>query len=168
MAGFSVKVDDAAMKRQMADLAAGMANLTPAMKAFGEFMIMRTEERFSGEHDPEGRKWAPLSAVTYARTWGKKRKFTRKGAIAQPFRKFILGKKILTTSHRMRRSVTYTAGQDSMRLGSNVIYYRIHQLGGMAGKGHKVRIPARPSLGFNNADIMEAIAGIKDQLRLGK
>jgi len=37
-------------------------------------------------------------------------------------------------------------------IGSNVIYSRIHQLGGMAGRGHKVKIPARPFLLVQDQD----------------
>lgn len=32
------------------------------------------------------------------------------------------------------------------RVGTNVKYARIHEFGGMAGRGHKTRIPARPYL----------------------
>jgi phage gpG-like protein len=31
-----------------------------------------------------------------------------------------------------------------MTIGSDVVYARIHELGGMAGRGHKTRIPRRP------------------------
>jgi phage gpG-like protein len=40
-----------------------------------------------------------------------------------------------------------------LRVGSNVIYARIHQLGGRAGRGHKSLIPARPFLVVQDEDM---------------
>ena len=55
---------------------------------------------------------------------------------------------ILTDYGHLRRTLIYEAFPDgSVIFGSNVIYSRIHQEGGEAGRGHASKIPARPFLG---------------------
>ncbi|MBW2560793.1 MAG: phage virion morphogenesis protein, partial [Deltaproteobacteria bacterium] len=82
--------------------------LTPVFKAFGEYMLMQTECRFSGEHDPAGRPWTKLSA----------RRLAEKK-----------GPKILTERSRLRKSIVYKAGTHTLRIGTNVVYAAVHQLG---------------------------------------
>jgi len=113
MAGFSIRLDNAVMKQQLQGIYNRGQDLTPAMKSFGEYMRGKTEERFSSERDPDGNPWKPS-------------KTARKE-----------GRKVLTKTHRLRRSVTYVAGRSSLALGTGVVYGRIHQLGGT------VRHPAR-------------------------
>jgi phage virion morphogenesis protein len=45
-----------------------------------------------------------------------------------------------------------------------VVYARIHQLGGKAGRGHAVTLPARPYIGISEDDIKEARAIIRDHM----
>ena len=61
------------------------------------------------------------------------------------------GKILLDTGH-LRGSITYKASRTGVRVGTNVVYGRIHQLGGKAGRGKKVKIPARPYLVVHDAD----------------
>lgn len=175
MAGFSVKIDAARLRKRLAGIKSRGEHLTPVMRSFGEYMRRRTDERFSGERDPEGVSW-PESKTA------KKE-----------------GRKVLTKKHRLRRSVTYLAGPASLALGTNVVYGRIHQQGGtilMPGRAqvlhfrkfrrgrnkgrtlfsktrkaqfgmkvqvgdYRITIPPRPYLGFNDADIAEAVTAIK-------
>ena len=167
MAGVSVRIDAAQMRSRLKAFTGRVQNIEPAARSFGERMLRITDERFSGEHDPEGRPWVPLSPLTLAGSY-KKQTFTRKGRITKGYSKFLGGRKILTASHRLRRSITYTAGHRSLALGTNVVYGRIHQLGGMAGRGRKVRIPARPFLGFNQQDVQAFIDEIKNHLEAGR
>ena len=53
-------------------------------------------------------------------------------------------------------------GAKTVKLGSNVEYARIHQKGGMAGRGRKVKIPARPYLGVSKEDWKEIEDTISD------
>lgn len=154
MSGFSVRVriDDSSMRRRISRFARATGDMTPALKAFGVYMEGRTEERFSGEHDPEGKRWQDWSKATK-----KSDPTTSHGR-----------RKILTKSHRLRRSVTAHPGRTSVVLGTNAIYGRIHQLGGRAGRGHRVIIPARPYAGFNADDVAEFIATLKDHLELSR
>lgn len=178
MAGFSITIDDTQLRRRLTGITGRGQNLAPAMRSFGEYMRARTEERFSAERGPDGVPW-PASKTA------KKQ-----------------GRKVLTHTHRLRRSITYKAGHTSLALGTNVVYGRIHQQGGtilipgraqvlhfrkfksgrnkgrtlfskaskaqvgmkVQARGHPVMIPARPYLGFNEADMAEAVATIKAYL----
>jgi phage virion morphogenesis protein len=58
------------------------------------------------------------------------------------------GKKMLDLGGQLRRSMNFNAFPDgSVIFGSNMIYARIHQEGGQAGRGKKSLIPARPYMG---------------------
>ncbi len=59
----------------------------------------------------------------------------------------LLGKGIL------RGSMTPQVGLSYFSIGTNLIYARIHQFGGMAGRNHAAKIPARPYLLFQVEDI---------------
>lgn len=107
-------------------------NSTQALMAsVGEALVSGTVKRFENEEDPAGKQW-PAS----------------KRAAAE-------GGKTLTKTARLRGSIDYAATSDKVMVGSNVAYARIHQMGGKAGKGHKVSLPARPFLGVSVEDMEE-------------
>jgi phage virion morphogenesis protein len=55
---------------------------------------------------------------------------------------------ILQDGGQLKRSLIYEAFPDgSVIFGSNMVYARIHQQGGSAGRGHRSLIPARPYMG---------------------
>ena len=139
----SVKIKDDEARSLFAQLERRGANTRIAMASIGEYMLRRTDERFSAEKDPEGNPWQPLSEETL-----KKKKHT----------------KILTESSNLRSRIVYKADVDSVALGTNVIYGAIHQLGGKAGRGRKVTIPARPYLGVNDEDLREFVEILADHL----
>ena len=56
------------------------------------------------------------------------------------------GLAILLDTGTLRNSILASPHRDSVTLGSVLEYAAIHQFGGMAGRGKKVRIPARPFL----------------------
>jgi phage virion morphogenesis protein len=68
--------------------------------------------------------------------------------------------RILHMEHRLRRSVTkrgsryqiLTAGGTTLHFGSSLIYAAIHQYGGVSGRGHHSRIPARPYIRVTEKD----------------
>ena len=53
---------------------------------------------------------------------------------------------------QLRDSIEKRATNDEVMVGSNVAYARIHQMGGMAGRGKSVELPARPFLGVSEQD----------------
>lgn len=126
-------------------LAAQRRNL---LNAVGETLVSGTLERFENEEDPEGKKWEPSG-----RAWEQGLK-SRRGRMG----------KTLQDSGRLRSSIDYAVTQDGVLVGSNVEYARIHQMGGKAGRGRKVTIPARPYLGISKEDREEVEALITDYM----
>ncbi|MDZ7831632.1 MAG: phage virion morphogenesis protein [Desulfobacterales bacterium] len=143
MAGTYFKLNDREVRRDLKAFMRQAGDLSPAYKAFGEYMLNVTGDRFSGEHSPEGRAWQPLSPETLE---------SKKGA------------KILTESGQLRNSIIYSAKPERFAYGTNKIYGAIHQFGGKAGRGRKVTIPARPYLGIAAADMEEFGETLRDHL----
>jgi phage virion morphogenesis protein len=115
----------------------------------GEALVSSTIERFDSQRAPDGTPWQPLAASTVA---PRAKDFTKSGRIRKPAERRLLGRKILIQSARLRNSISHQRTGTKVAIGTNVRYGRIHQLGGMAGRGRKVTIPARPYLGISEAD----------------
>jgi len=144
----SVKVDDVGTKAYVTGVEGRLKNMVPALKAIGEHTLIATEGRFERQQDPGGRKWAPLKPSTRRRK-------------KHP--------KILTESGMLRGTIRYRLmGTNAVAIGTNRPYGRIHQLGGKAGRGRKVTIPARPYLGFSGTDREEIEAILVDHIRIEK
>ena len=83
---------------------------------------------------PDGQPWQSLAASTIE----KKRK-KGKGHMGT----------LMQRPQLLNSIVFQDADEDSVSIGSNMVYARIHQKGGFAGRGKKVAIPARPYLGIS-------------------
>ena len=70
----------------------------------------------------------------------------------------------MTIEGQLASSVTTQYDDDSAIIGSNKDYARIHQLGGDAGRGKKVKIPARPYLHLTDEDFDEILSETKKYL----
>lgn len=71
--------------------------------------------------------------------------------------------KTLIEHHNLYDSYHPEYGSDEVSIGSDLIYAAIHHAGGMAGRGHKTKIEARPVLGVNprnEADILDELAAL--------
>lgn len=110
------------------------------MASIGETLVSSTLKRFDAEEGPDGKPWQPS-----------KRAAAESG-------------KTLTNTARLRKSIDYAATASMVMVGSNVVYARIHQMGGKAGKGHHVSLPARPYLGVSKEDREEVMAVIAEFL----
>lgn len=154
MAGMSVlfEMDDTDLQDLIKRMGGAVGDLTAPMKGFKEYMITQTDRRFSREEDPWGKKWKPLAQATQAA------KDARKGGVD----------KILQQDKFLLLSIKPEPGKTGISIGSNRVYAAIHQLGGMAGPGRKVKIPQREYLGFNDADIEEFKETVKDWIIMGK
>ncbi|WP_374631811.1 phage virion morphogenesis protein [Ferrovibrio sp.] len=149
--------------KQFEALAKAGQSPKPLLDDIAESLLISTQHRFELERDPKGNKWQPLSWWTLfqrgggRKGWHKKnRSKAKKGTMEK-----ISGAKILRASNRLFQSLTSVVTNSEIQLGSNVIYARIHQYGGQAGRGKKVTIPARPYLGISDNDsemIDEAVA----------
>ena len=118
-----------------------LANTQPLMETIGEVLVSGTLQRFQDEEDPDGKKWKPS------------------------VRAMETGDKTLSDTGRLQRSIDYAATSDKVMVGTNVVYGRIHQLGGKTGKGHKVDMPARPYLGVSEEDMKEIRGTVEDFLK---
>lgn len=147
-----VGIDDAEIKRGLADLAARMGNLSPVMRVIGETVRASVERNFAAGGRP---RWPASGRV-------KKE-----------------GGQTLSDTGRLRRSLTVAAGKDRVAVGTNVVYAAIHQFGGRTrprvikprkakalfwpGAAHPVKsvkhpgavIPARPFLMVQTEDWTE-------------
>mgnify|MGYP001371984743 CR=1 FL=1 len=165
--GFKVELDDRELQQLLDHALKATGDLSPAMKAIGEYMLLSTEENFAGEHAPDGTPWKPLKVLSYHLAWtvGRKKKtHTARGMLTKAFQSYLAGRKILTDSGELRGSIHYSADRTSVTIGSGKIYSAIHQFGGQAGRNRKVTIPARPYLGVGPGDRSEIVKTIDEYI----
>lgn len=119
-------------------------------------LLRRTKDRFApagtnarAQRDPSGRPWKELAPSTLLRRKGDpKRKLYQSGALLNSID--VVRRNMTATVLRSASGGGFSIG---IRPGSQADKYaRIHQFGGYAGRGNKVRIPARRYLGIGKAD----------------
>ena len=108
----------------------------------GETLKKIHDARFKAEIDPKGNRWQALSPRTKALKM-KRGKST----------------KILRQDGYLSDRTAYNYDNDHVEFGSDAKYARLHQFGGNAGRGRKVKIPARPWLGINESDCLLYTSG---------
>ena len=151
---FEVQVDDAELTRQLSLLSSRLNNMTPVYQVIGETIKTSVAKNFEvgGRYGAPGswkggsNRWKPLSASTIA----------RKGH-----------NRILFGEGHLMGSINYQADQDGVVIGTNLVYAAIHNFGGQAGRGRKVKIPPRPYLVIQDVDMAEINAVINDFLMEG-
>lgn len=145
MAGVGIRVssNEPEIRAALAALAAAARGegMKPAMKEIGQSLVTSTQKRFETGRGPEGDTWEESARAR------------------------LQGGKTLVDQGHLKNFLTYRAHRDSVEVGSNQVYAAIHQLGGDAGRGHAVHLPARPYLGIDAADRAEILAIINDHLR---
>lgn len=131
MAGvsFDIAIDVAEMDAGLARLLAAARDLSEPMDDIGDALVASTRMRFERGIGPDGARW-PVSAAAAARAG-----------------------QTLIDEGNLFRSIVHEPSPDSVAVGSNLIYARIHQLGGKTGRGHAVTLPARPYLGLDEGDM---------------
>ena len=135
---FTVKAEGAsAVGRALVGLQLRMRDLRPVLAEIGAALLTSVQRRFEDEQGPSGAPWAPIQ---------------RAGAI-------------LRDSGRLFQSLTYAVAATFVEIGTNVIYGRIHQEGGWAGRGHSVFLEARPYLGLDEPDRREMLDITNDYIR---
>lgn len=131
-----------------------LTDLTPAMAAIGEYMVLRTRERFDDETAPDGTKWQPLAPETIA---SKQRRKTKPGKRA---RVRAAPTDILKESFLLRDAIAYQAESTSVRVGTPQEYGVYHQ-----SDQPRSKIPRRAFLGVNTEDLAEIDEIVSDYLR---
>lgn len=106
MAGFAIRIDiqDGPAKSLLMELRQRSQDTTPAMRIIGEIVRTSVVKNFEAEGRPT--------------PWKKSKRAIKEGG------------RTLTKRGRLMNSITAKAGRDSVDIGTNVIYARIHQLGG--------------------------------------
>ena len=128
MAGFSLSLD----VRELDAAVNFLGSLTPRQiedlaTMAGVELVKVSREAFASEIDPvDGSSWEATAS---------KRR----------------GGSILRDTSRLMRSVKHEALGSSVYVGSHLVYARIHQEGGRAGRGGSVKIPRRRYLGFKKS-----------------
>jgi phage virion morphogenesis protein len=158
MTAAAIVIDDSDIQEGLQRVLDAAGDLAPVLKNIGEYEAEETKDRFRDQLDPDGQPWEPLNALY---------KTTKKGP------------RILTGQTRSLSEIVWQlASQTSVEVGSNVVYARIHNEGGiikpksaaalvfsMGGQTFKVksvRIPRRTFLGINEEDRREIEAIIRD------
>ncbi len=129
--GVSLEIDAAAraIERHLAVLAATGGSLSEGLRReIGEYMLGQVQDRFDEQRLFDGSPM-PQSAAAIERDG-----------------------KTLIDRHHLYDSYVYNVLPSGVEIGSNSAYARIHHFGGEAGRGHAIRIEARPVLGMNKAD----------------
>ena len=142
-----IKIDNNDVERKLLELAQKSENLRPLMKNIAGIFASATEENFKNEGRPD--KWTELSEAT------KKQRTKQKKWPGQ----------ILQVSGQLASSISTQYDDESAIIGSNLDYAAIHQLGGDAGRGKKVKIPARPYLKLADDDFNEILDATKNFLK---
>ena len=148
--GVAYQWDDNDLQAMVARAVGSIQDMTPIMKSFSEYMVGRTDDRFRNEKAPDGTPWTPLSPITVKR----KKEQNKIDKILQ--------------QDGFLRLVHPAADKDSGGVYSDRKYAAIHNRGGMAGRGRKVKIPKREFLGFADEDIREFQETVKDWIVLGR
>ena len=119
-----ISLDDRDLNRGLGQLLKNITNTRPMMRAIATEMTSITEENFENE------------------SWGGNR-WKQSGRASRE------SGKTLQKSGQLAASISTQVGNDFARIGTNKKYAAIHHLGGQAGRGKKVTIPARPYLPIN-------------------
>lgn len=143
----SIKIDSADAESMLKTLYNKTGNLRPLMKNLAGIIADSVEENFDKEGRPS--KWAALKEAT----------------IKQRIKLNKYPAKILQLNGHLVSSISTHYDEDSAIIGSNLDYARIHQLGGNAGCGKKVKIPARPYLVITDSEKQDIKATISEYLQ---
>lgn len=143
----NIQVRDARTLADLARLERAGHDLTWAMRKIAQSLHKVTEDNFAAEGRP---KWTPLAEATKHARLGGKKAYKQNGELtAAAQRRQDAGFRILQDTGQLAASVSTDQGASYALIGAGVEYAAIHQFGGMAGRGRKVEIPARPYLPVN-------------------
>lgn len=165
------RIDDREIQERLRKIEQRADRLQPCLKNIGIHLVQSTQERFTKEIEPSGKRWAALRASTL-----KRKKHT----------------KILTETSGLRDSFIWSVRGNALRVGTNKVYGAPHQFGldkDLTVPAHKRRVtqafgkplpfpvwvsvrahsfnprlPARPILGFSAEDRTEIAAITGDYL----
>lgn len=154
MAGVQIIGDFKRLKRVIRKLDLSSSELTAVNRQIGQVIKEGTIERFQSEKSPEGEKWVPLAESTLiarARKRSNKLK-TKKGEYTKRARTIMANAKPLKDTGKLMSSLSVKANKQGVAVGTNAVQAGLMQMGGTAGRGRKVKVPARPFLGMSDEE----------------
>ncbi len=143
-----ITVNDREAKDLINKLKSRLEDMTSVMSGVSGTMLHAVEENFAREGRP---KWPGLAEST-------KKQRARKGHWPG---------KILQMSGQLASSVMPRFDRSSATVGTNKSYAAIQQFGGVAGKGHKAKIPARPFMALAEEDTEAIMMRVKRYITEG-
>lgn len=164
---FSVDADHDAFSPWLRQQLRAMRDVRPVLEEFAASNLAETQQRFEGEHGPDGKKWHDFAESTKEKMEraAKKAATTKKGKKRKKPYKARTAPKLLRDQGELYDSLDWTVTPFKQAMvGTNKVYGRIHQLGGPTGRGRKVMMPARPYLGISEAGWTELEAIVRDHL----
>ncbi len=144
--GLTFDWDDAKFQKRLKKLLKQAGDLTPAMEIIGEIGVSSIQKNFEQGGRPD--KWPELADATKA----------------QRIKMNKWPGELLVNSGDLKRISYQASGKKVVMTPANVPYAAIHQFGGQAGRGRKVKIPAREYLLFQDEDVVEAKAVVMDHI----
>ena len=149
MAEVTVKVDDAALQAALRRAKERLTHTRPLMAGISNLLLEAVEDNFRQERDPDtGSPWPELAQST-------RQQRAKQGKGSGP---------ILQVSGQLATSVTNDYGDTTATVSTGEEYAAIHHFGGMAGRGRRVRIPARPFLGIGPQDKAAIVERVEDYI----
>ena len=155
---FTVTVKDDEVRQTLIALQQRLTNIQPAMQGIGETIMERAKRRFETSTAPDGTAWKPLSAATLGTIYGRLGASYRKkdGSLNKKGQQKMGARKPLVDTGDLSRQFFVSANANSVSISNTMPYAAIHQFGGMAGRGRKVAIPARPFLPVSASGDLDA------------
>lgn len=138
--GTEIHINDRELQKTLKGILSRLGNIKPAAELMGEIALESIQTNFEDGGRPK--KWKPLAESTIA---DRKRqgKWPGRILVRQGHAAGLLG------------SIAYTAFNDKVVVHSNKVYARIHHEGGMAGRGRRTKMPARPYMMIQDEDWAE-------------
>ncbi|NHR06519.1 virion morphogenesis protein [Chromobacterium haemolyticum] len=151
---FEIKVVSDTVEQSLAQLEQRGKNLRPALLDWAEWAKDETDQRFNEQGDWYSIPWqpnAPATLAAYLRSHGGRKNYKKDGKLSKAGERRLGAKRILQVDGNLRRAAfSYAASADELRFGpwGNGLdaYAAIQHLGGWAGRGLSVYLPARPYL----------------------
>lgn len=185
MSGIQLSIDDSEVRGVLARLNDQAANKEDALNAIGAYGVFSTQRRFEREAGPDGKPWARLSPRTAKRRKdGYAHILRQSGRLKDSITYAVARDSVRWGSHQPYASIHQLGGTIEMPGRTQTLTFkRTRQKGGgfisrfakMAAKGshtkevaigpYKVRIPARPFLGLDEADKSEIKLIVEDHFR---
>jgi phage virion morphogenesis protein len=131
MAGavINISLEGADLAGYLSGLGERLTQLREPFDEIGAYLVSEFKENMQQGVSPEGENWGSSNPSRRAREQN--------------------GQTLIDRGH-LRDSNTHIAEDSQLQVGSALVYAAIHQLGGKSGRGHKVTLPARPWMGWND------------------